>query len=84
MVQSRQGSDARQCLRTARSAVGQTHTIPIVFVALGDPVATGVVASLARPGGNATGFMNPEPSISGVQPFVAVQIDRYREARGSF
>ena len=43
----------------------QTRTTPIVFVALGDPVATGVVSSLARPGGNATGFMNPQPSISG-------------------
>ena len=32
-----------------------TQTIPIVFVAMGDPVASGVVASLARPGANVTG-----------------------------
>jgi len=32
-----------------------TQTIPIVFVAMGDPLASGVVASLARPGGNLTG-----------------------------
>jgi putative ABC transport system substrate-binding protein len=32
-----------------------TQTIPIVFVAMGDPLASGVVASLARPGGNITG-----------------------------
>jgi ABC-type uncharacterized transport system substrate-binding protein len=41
-----------------------TRMIPIVFIGLGDPVVTGVVASLAHPGANATGFMNPEPSIS--------------------
>jgi len=38
-------------------AVGrETHTVPIVFVAVSDPVGQGFVGSLARPGGNATGF----------------------------
>jgi putative ABC transport system substrate-binding protein len=43
----------------------RTRTIPILFVSLADPVDTGIVASLAHPGGNVTGFMNPEPAMSG-------------------
>jgi len=35
-----------------------TSVIPIVFAATGDPVGTGLVTSLARPGGNVTGLSN--------------------------
>jgi putative ABC transport system substrate-binding protein len=41
---------------TAHSARRATRSIPIVMIASGDPVATGLVASLARPGGNVTGL----------------------------
>lgn len=44
----------------------QTRIIPIVFVGVGDPVANGVVGSLARPDGNATGFTNFYPSLGGI------------------
>jgi putative ABC transport system substrate-binding protein len=41
-----------------------TRVVPIVFASIADPVGAGFVESLARPGGNATGFMNFEYSIS--------------------
>jgi putative tryptophan/tyrosine transport system substrate-binding protein len=43
----------------------EIRTVPIVFVQVTDPVAAGFVDSLARPGGNITGFMNFEYGISG-------------------
>ena len=43
----------------------QTRTIPIVFVLMPDPVGLGVVQSLARPGGNITGFASYDGSIIG-------------------
>jgi len=42
-----------------------TRTVPIVFPVVSDPVGAGIVDSLARPGGNATGFMISEYSIGG-------------------
>jgi putative ABC transport system substrate-binding protein len=43
----------------------QTHTIPIVFVIVPDPAGRGLVASLAHPGGNITGFASYDASIIG-------------------
>jgi putative tryptophan/tyrosine transport system substrate-binding protein len=51
------GSPATLALRQA------TSTVPIVFVSVSDPLAQGIVQSLARPGGNLTGFSYLEPTI---------------------
>jgi putative ABC transport system substrate-binding protein len=42
-----------------------TRTIPIVFVSVADPVASGIVARLDRPSGNITGFANYEATLGG-------------------
>ena len=43
----------------------ETHTVPIVFVAVSDPIGSSFVTSLARPGSNLTGLALFEPSVSG-------------------
>jgi putative ABC transport system substrate-binding protein len=61
---------------TAGRAVQQaTRTVPIVFTGISEPVAQGLVASLARPGGNITGFTNLEPSVGGKWLEVLKEID---------
>jgi putative tryptophan/tyrosine transport system substrate-binding protein len=46
------------------AALGATRTLPIVGVSFGDPVGSGPAATLARPGGNVTGFANFEHDIA--------------------
>ena len=50
---------------TAGGLLQATHTVPIVFPVVFDPVGAGLVDSLAQPGGNVTGFMSTEYSIGG-------------------
>jgi putative ABC transport system substrate-binding protein len=52
---------------STRAAKEATATIPIVMTQVGDPVGSGFVASLARPGGNITGLSTLAPELSGKQ-----------------
>jgi putative ABC transport system substrate-binding protein len=57
-----------------RAAKTATSTIPIVMLAGGDPVASGFVASLARPGGNVTGLATLRPELSGKRLEIATEV----------
>jgi len=50
---------------SAAALQAATHTIPIVFVGVSDPLGSALVTSIARPGGNTTGFTNFDPSLVG-------------------
>src|SRR5262245_58602982 len=50
---------------TTAALLQQTRTIPIIFTNLVDPVGSGFIASLPRPGVNVTGFINMEPTMAG-------------------
>jgi putative ABC transport system substrate-binding protein len=50
---------------TTASVLQQTRTIPIIFANVPDPIGSGFVASLPRPGGNVTGFIDFEPTMAG-------------------
>jgi putative tryptophan/tyrosine transport system substrate-binding protein len=52
-------------INDARAAKSATKTIPIVGLSLGDPIANGLVESLARPGGNLTGFTTITDELAG-------------------
>jgi putative ABC transport system substrate-binding protein len=49
---------------SAAAAKNLTHTIPIVMTGIGDPIGTGLIASLARPGGNVTGLSSVGPELN--------------------
>jgi putative tryptophan/tyrosine transport system substrate-binding protein len=48
---------------TTAAVAAETGTIPVVFTVVGDPVGSGIVANLARPGGNVTGFSSQEAPL---------------------
>src|SRR5438067_2457929 len=51
--------------RVTLGAMQATKTIPIVFTGVGDPVESGLVTNLARPGGNVTGLSSLDPELVG-------------------
>jgi putative ABC transport system substrate-binding protein len=77
---------------TTAALLQQTRTIPIIFAVVVDPVGSGFVASIPRPGGNVTGFITMESTIAGkwqeLLKEIAPRVDRvafvFNPATGSY
>jgi putative ABC transport system substrate-binding protein len=54
-----------QTTNSTAALLQQSRTVPIIFANVADPVGSGFIASLARPGGNVTGFVLSEPTMAG-------------------
>src|SRR6516162_8141228 len=65
LVELKPGCILGQSTPVTDALMRATRTIPIVFVAVTDPIGSGFVASMARPGGNITGFTVLHASIAG-------------------
>ena len=65
LVDLRPDAIVGQSTPVAVALVRETQTIPIVFVNVADPIGSGFVVSLARPGGNLTGFMTDNSALGG-------------------
>jgi len=63
LARDKPGAIVGTCIPSTRAAKGATRSIPIVMPVDGDPVAAGLVASLARPGGNVTGTLTPAEEL---------------------
>jgi putative ABC transport system substrate-binding protein len=65
LVDLRPDTIVGQSTPVVAALVRETQTIPIVFVNVADPIGSGFIASLARPGGNLTGFMTDNSALGG-------------------
>jgi putative tryptophan/tyrosine transport system substrate-binding protein len=63
LVDLRPDAIVSQSTAATGAIASETQTIPIVFTIVADPIGSGFAASLARPGGNITGFSNTDPTI---------------------
>jgi putative tryptophan/tyrosine transport system substrate-binding protein len=65
LVELRPDAVVAQTTPVTAALARETRTIPIVFAVVSDPIGSGFAASLARPGGNITGFTTNEPAVGG-------------------